>query len=329
MNAKISIIIPVYNVEKYLDKCLSSVISQTYKNIEIIVVNDGSPDNSDLICQEYAQKDSRIIYIKQENKGVSAARNVALDVATGDFITFVDSDDFVDNQFIEKYYSAIENTGTDIAIFSMYENVNGKFTKYTITDKNKMITSHQAILDLVQDYNIKSYLWDKIFKKSLFDNLRFEENRTYEDLLIMYKLFERARSIYYSTDAYYYYNLSNEGSITQNKNINSTLSRYQNLMYALRTRALNFKHKDKEIYKATLLRIISSSFEYIALTYKTKNLNIVKEQQKYLRSIFTDVIFNKHINNKFRMLMIIYTLPLPLLGIYLDKVSHNNVALSE
>ena len=116
MTEKITVIVPVYNVENYLEKCLDSLINQTYKNIEIIVINDGSTDNQGEICQEYAQKDNRIVYIEKENGGLSDARNVGLDKMTGSYVTFIDSDDWIEQDYIETLYKKIVEYQADIAV---------------------------------------------------------------------------------------------------------------------------------------------------------------------------------------------------------------------
>ena len=116
MTEKITVIVPVYNVEHYLEKCLDSLINQTYKNLEIIVINDGSTDNSGEICQEYAQKDNRIVYIEKENGGLSDARNVGLDKMTGSYVTFIDSDDWVELDYVEILYKKIIEYQADIAV---------------------------------------------------------------------------------------------------------------------------------------------------------------------------------------------------------------------
>ena len=124
MNKLVSIIIPVYNVEKYLAECIESVLKQTYQNIEILLIDDGSPDNSGKICDEYEEKDSRVRVIHKENGGVSSARNVGLEQANGEYITFIDSDDFVSESYIEELYIALENGNSDLA-FCKYNHYNG------------------------------------------------------------------------------------------------------------------------------------------------------------------------------------------------------------
>lgn len=120
MNYKVSIIVPIYNVQKYIYKCIDSILSQTYKNLEIILVDDGSPDNCGKICDEYASKDNRIIVVHTKNGGLSAARNVGLNKSTGNFIIFVDSDDYLENSAIEDCLNYIKTNNCDILIFNWY-----------------------------------------------------------------------------------------------------------------------------------------------------------------------------------------------------------------
>ena len=115
-NSLISVIVPVYNVEKYLPQCLNSIINQTYKNIEVVLVDDGSTDDSGNICEEYKKNDERIIVVHQKNSGLSAARNVGIEISTGEYITFIDSDDYISPDYIENLYSALEQYSADIAI---------------------------------------------------------------------------------------------------------------------------------------------------------------------------------------------------------------------
>ena len=120
MTEKITVIVPVYNVENYLNKCLDSILKQTYQNLEIIVVNDGSTDNSGTICQEYAQKDNRIVYIEKDNGGLSDARNAGLDRMTGSYVTFVDSDDWIEQDYVEVLYNKLTEYQADIAVGNYY-----------------------------------------------------------------------------------------------------------------------------------------------------------------------------------------------------------------
>lgn len=191
----ISIIVPVYNVVNYLEKCLDSICRQTYKNLEIIVIDDGSTDGSGQICDSYSLRDKRIKVIHQENGGLSAARNKGLDVAIGKYIGFVDSDDWVDADMYEFLYDLLDTAKADISICSHYiEKPNRTKIKYA-SKKVQIMSFHEAICLLVEDKIIRNYACDKLFKRELFDELRFPEGRWFEDLAIMYKVFYHAEKI--------------------------------------------------------------------------------------------------------------------------------------
>lgn len=207
----ISVIVPVYNVEKYLRKCVDSILAQTYTNLEIILVDDGSPDNCGKICDEYAAKDSRIKVIHQENGGLSAARNAGLDVATGDYIGFVDSDDYIAPDMYEKLYQAIEIYNSDIALcgFKKFE-----LESRTEVYEKKLLYRDEFLKELLLE-NIKSYAWNKLYKKSLFDNVRFPEGELFEDLKIMHLIGEKVSAVSFTNKILYYYRIR-QGSITFN-----------------------------------------------------------------------------------------------------------------
>ena len=167
----ISVIIPVYGVEKYLSRCLDSIINQTYRDLEIILVDDGSPDNSGKICDEYAAKDSRIKVIHKENGGLSSARNAGLDVATGEYIGFVDSDDWIEPQTYNMLFSAIEKNNSDIAIC-------GHRMVYDNTSTSKATYSNDEYLSYDLLWNeifgkLNNAAWNKLYRKNLIDDLRF------------------------------------------------------------------------------------------------------------------------------------------------------------
>lgn len=210
-NNKLSIIIPIYNVEEYLRKCLDSVINQTYKNLEIICINDGSPDNSYKILEEYSNKDSRIVVITQKNKGVAAARNQGLLKATGDFITFVDPDDWIELDYYETALNALTKNEVDVfccGIYDEYENRTVKRenklpVKEIITDKNEFLT---YIFKRESYKNFCGYIWNKVYKSNLFENVKFDETLYVgEDLLVSVELALKANTYFYTNSAYYHY----------------------------------------------------------------------------------------------------------------------------
>lgn len=181
-NPKVSIIVPVYNVEKYLKKCLNSLINQTLIDIEIICVNDGSTDNSEKILQQFAKQDSRVKILSQQNKGQSVARNVAIENATGDYLGFVDSDDWVDLDYFEKLYNRAKEFECDIACAGFKRC--GKFIN-SIRKSYKDVKiytdiNEKVIVDKLPKHN---YLWNKIYKRDKW-NIKFPENKIFEDMAI-------------------------------------------------------------------------------------------------------------------------------------------------
>ena len=209
---QISIIVPVYNVEPYLRQCLDSILGQTFTNFEVLLVNDGSPDSSGDICREYVAKDSRFHYFEKENGGLSDARNYGIERAQGEYLTFIDSDDFVDEKHLENLFLASRLTNADITIggFSRFEN--GTFWLYQdhfSSDSLVSFTSAQAIQHLDSMFDVPflnfSIVCGKLFKRDLFKELRFQYGKYAEDQFIIWKLYLKASSIYtFNVDSYVY-----------------------------------------------------------------------------------------------------------------------------
>lgn len=204
---KISVIIPIYNVEKYLSACLESVIHQSYPHLEIILVNDGSTDSCPQICDEYATKDSRIKVIHQRNGGLSDARNSGLKIATGEFISFVDSDDLLSLDFCQRLSDALIESDADIVEcdFVKFENnlnfmVEGK-NHFCILKKYDTATA----LALLMKEELKQVVWNKIYKKEVLEGLMFPLNKTNEDEFWTYRVFGKAKKIVKIPEELYYY----------------------------------------------------------------------------------------------------------------------------
>ena len=217
MDKLISVIVPVYNVEKYLCKCIDSILAQSYTNLEIILVDDGSPDNSPAICDEYANKDSRIKVIHLENGGLSAARNAGLDIASGDFIGFIDSDDYISPEMYKKLYEAMKAADADISICN-FQKVDeaGKNIKTEETIESGTLSSLQALTGLQGKNGVCFvYSWNKLFNRQIFDELRFPIGRYCEDNYIAHILLNRARAIVCLNECMYFYT-QRKGSIMNN-----------------------------------------------------------------------------------------------------------------
>lgn len=215
----ISVIVPVYNVKSYLNRCLDSLLKQTYTDFELILVNDGSTDGSALICQEYAQKDERIRLIHQDNAGVSVARNRAIDVARGDYITFIDSDDFVEDFYLEHLYQAAVESGSDIAAtnFSSFDEERKTFLFFHNKETYfRQVYGIQEWLDLEGDMKNNMHLAFtfsplKLFKRDLFGDIRYPVGRLREDDATIYKLYLKANQVHFTNEGPYYYSQRPEG----------------------------------------------------------------------------------------------------------------------
>ena len=218
----ISIIIPVYNVEAYIEHCIHNILSQTYRNLEVIIVNDGSPDDSIKIAKELTKDDPRFIYIDKENGGQSDARNAGLDIATGDYIFFCDPDDFMFEKSIENLYYASQLTEADIVVGSFCRFEEGMFYFYPKPKEDELLfplSARDAIqgMDSMEDYTLLRYsaVWGKLFKKHLFDEIRFPKGKYAEDQFIMWRLYLASDVIVrYQLDVYAY--RVNYKGLTQN-----------------------------------------------------------------------------------------------------------------
>lgn len=212
MQPLLSVIIPVYNVEKYLRRCLDSVTNQSYNNLEIILVDDGSPDNSGSICDEYAKKDPRIKVVHQENAGLSGARNSGISIAKGDFITFVDSDDWIDKDMYSQMLQCQKNNDLDIVCSDTYL---VKFSKIEFRPlfESDLVFNTQEALNLILSGKIDNAAWNKIYRNSVFVDIRYPLRRIYEDVATTYKVFAKAAKIGYLKKPFYYYFLKNPNSL--------------------------------------------------------------------------------------------------------------------
>lgn len=302
LNNKVSVIIPVYNVEIYLDRCLESVLNQTYKNIEIIIVNDGSTDNSADICYKYSKIDSRVIFIDQINKGVSSARNAALKKASGNYIYFIDSDDYIENNTIELLLKTCIKDKTDIVSCNYYkEQVNGK--REVIIKKDSFIMDKETFIkELIDPNSISGFLWNKFYKKDLIDvNIcKFDETvKIMEDLLFNLEISEKVKKVSYLDYPLYHY-IQRDNSALNNKDIlkmKSSLSVYLKIIFLLE------KYYILGVNRFKLLYIINS---LISKNYST-NLKIeeIEEINLNIKKFINEKVFFSNGNFKLKIKAII------------------------
>ncbi len=211
-NGLISVIVPVYKVEKYLDQCVSSIVNQTYKNLEIILVDDGSPDNCPAMCDAWAEKDSRIRVIHKENGGLSQARNVGLALATGEYIGFVDSDDWIAADMYECLLSTAHKYNCQIAACDVCFVAEGDTPPETKAGELRICGSEEALEDLTQGSGFRAVAWNKLYRRDVLDGIRFPVGRLHEDEFVTYKALARAAQLAFVNTPMYFY-LQRQGSI--------------------------------------------------------------------------------------------------------------------
>lgn len=206
INPAISIIIPVYNVENYLEKCLTSVVEQSFTEFEAILINDGSTDNSLEICKRFASEDKRLKIISQPNKGLAEARNTGLKIASGKYITGVDSDDWIEKDYLKILWEAAQKYRADIAICELSSNEdNISEEEKCMKDTISILDSREALTALYVNKFIRDHFCGKLFKKEIFGDIRFPKNKCFEDIFVMYRLFGEAQKIVKVDIAAYHY----------------------------------------------------------------------------------------------------------------------------
>ena len=213
----ISIIIPCFNAEKTLEKCLESVVQQSYANLEIIIIDDGSTDETSLIYNKFQSNDERILVLKQQNSGVSKARNTGVKAATGDYICFVDSDDWAELNYCSELYSLLVGENADISIVeASYEDENGNVLCSKPISDEKIFDGNRALVLLLEDREIQSHPWGKLFKADLLRNVHFPENlKCFEDYSTLFKIFNKAVKVVKSNEKLYHY-IQREDSLSHN-----------------------------------------------------------------------------------------------------------------
>ena len=265
----ISVIVPVYKVEPYLRECVDSILNQTFSDFELILVDDGSSDNCPKICDEYALKDSRIVVIHKENGGLSSARNAGIAIAKGKYLSFIDSDDYVESTFLERLVNAQIKYNADLVICS-----------HKVTNSKNGITSkireyNQIVLDKYTFWHHKFNMeadnvvaWNKLYKKELFNNVRYPEGKIREDEFVIHRITDRCNRIVYLPSALYIYR-QNSASIMNNTD---NQNKYIDYLEAIADR-ISFqckKNYPQEIIYLSFNNFLEMSYMICCLKSKTK-----------------------------------------------------------
>lgn len=312
----ISVIVPVYKTELYIDRCLESIVSQTYKDLEIILINDGSPDKCGEIIEIWKKKDNRIITIHQENSGLSVTRNVGLDLAKGEEIVFIDSDDIMSEDMCERLHRLLKDFDAQVAMCEFkhifkeedisFDNENGQ----TIVFSPK-----EAVIDMWYQKTIISSACGRIYKRSIFDKIRFKENIIFEDVEIMPGIFEATNKIVYNSAQLYGY-CHHEGSITTNpfsKKDLGILNIASNNYQIAQTKDVDYVNAALSYYVVAALRIYLNAPE--------KYQDDIKKSKEIIDSYGKSVLKDKQIKKKLKYSLLLYFYARPLLKIVYRRIN--------
>lgn len=222
---QISVVVPVYKVEPYLRKCLDSIVNQTYRDLEIILIDDGSPDSCGRICDEYAERDARIRVVHQENSGLSAARNAGLKLVSGSYIGFVDSDDWIEPDMYSYLLGNALEYQADIAVCGRTEQHMDR-TVFRGFPGLEVLERESALEYLLKNDSLQNYVWDKLYRRELFAGIEFPAGKTFEDVAVMHRLFMKAEKVICLPEAKYHY-LLRANSILDDLSLDSKVNYYR------------------------------------------------------------------------------------------------------
>jgi glycosyltransferase involved in cell wall biosynthesis len=311
----VSVIIPVYNTELYLRKCLDSVIQQTYRNLEIIVIDDGSTDSSGKICDEYAERDKRIIVKHQPDLGVGVTRNIALKMCRGRFITFVDSDDYISCDMIEFLYQTLISNGADMACCGNCDiGLNGELIPYLLPKYKTIYNDNQEFLYDVLIYKVRVEVWGKLFRTALFEKVKFDEDiKRAEDFIFWIDAFSYFQKIV-SIDEKKYYRVMRPGSVMSFTKFDSDLMIWiifsiDRAMVTLNTLGERFAELGRKMCLETRVRYIKDVFKY---RQDMKYLVEVEKIREYFKGYWRQILVTAYLSTKEKIMCFLLILSPPL-----------------
>lgn len=290
MEPLISVIIPIYKAEKYIEKCVNGVQKQTYRNLEIILVNDGSPDHSGKICDELASRDNRIKVIHKENGGAASARNAGLDIMTGAYVTFVDADDYMKENYLEVLYRTLTDNNAQVSICS-FETVDEEGNKVTIDNlhaekdaevantgeqkRAELLTGNDIILQDLQGHWEHVAPWGKLFEANLYKEIRYPHWIAYEDEQVFIQVFDKVKTVALGYEKLYYY-VQHSGSL-----MNSAYSEKHRMTYLKMWKERLAFYQDGKTAHAELLQQVKQAYVAWNVLYLSLHVDrMTKEQEK-------------------------------------------------
>lgn len=298
MSGLISIIVPVYNSSNFLRRCVSCIFNQTYKNWELILIDDGSTDGSAVICDEYTKEDERVKVIHQQNLGASFARKRGIDVAKGEYLTFLDSDDIVEEDYLERLYNAMKQYGTKIAACDQIKHQEGTDV---IVDKSGevMLLDNQAIHNRFFKYQFWGF-GGKIYHRSVFDDIYFPQYTINEDYVVMAQLFDRYKQMAYVPMGLYHYMTHGE-SLSHQKLSKRMFDEYYNKLWVR-----DFYKDINPLYLKQAEALLTETCIKLIRTVKQEDVKgeyneVGTEMQHYIKSHIISILFNPHLKNGLKL----------------------------
>lgn len=309
MDVEISIIVPVYNIEHLLAKCINSILAQTFTNFELILVNDGSTDRSAEICNQYANLDKRIKVIHKKNGGTASSRNAGLDVAKGKYIGFVDNDDYINKYMYETLYNNAVIYSSDIVVCDYLNVGEGKYydtSEFNKNFKTKHLNNKEALNNIFSNNPTFVYPWNKLYRKYLFDDIKYEVGNLYDDETVAHKLLYKSNKVTYIQAELYYY-VKRLGSMV---NTPFHIKKFDRV-YALKNREVFFRSKKEvELHQKALKHYMETFFWYYFMA--RSNLKGVDKELRNLKSTFDKSLIHllKHneISWKQKLMCVLFSL---------------------
>ena len=293
----VSVVVPVYNVERYLDQCVESILGQSYKNFELILVDDGSPDHCGVMCDRYAASDSRIVVLHKQNGGLSDARNTGIQAARGQYITFIDSDDYIDRDYLQYLMNAALDTGANI--------VQAQMTRtecelgQTKNDPG-IYDSREAFSRLMTWNNVEVYAWGKLYRIELFREIRYPVGRINEDCCTTYKLILRSEKVAIIDNIVYYYR------ITPNSILNSDFNMARFLLWDVPKEIAEYIGHDKTCYDELEYYKIRIGINLLNESAGAKeNIDIQNKRVEISKWLCKANKNNKYLTKKYKLLMLL------------------------
>lgn len=323
---RLSVIVPVYNVKQYLEKCVTSILEQSFKDFELILVDDGSTDGSGGICDEFLEQDVRIKVIHQKNQGVSVARNVGINISKGEFVAFVDSDDWLDINMLQKLVIVADDEQADIVVCrGQVVEGDGRISGMIGIDTEKIMSKLDATKEILKDEDVQSFPWGKIYRKELFNGIEYPVGRIFEDTATTYKLFYEANKIVAIPYIGYNYRKT-PGSLTNQKRydvqkfiereLDNALAFHERYLFVISHEELN------DILPLCAFKAYQMIRSFIHIV-EHKNISLRKEQIHTVNSIFDKININdlSMFNMYEKLDLVLYKINKHLLKMYLRLIA--------